>query len=274
MFASFFRVVLVAALAASALAAPDVVSPTRTDRNVAAPINPVGVVARSLARNPAVHLTNAQRLSRGLPPNRPRAHARRALQARQSAACVAQTGTIRVILTDPVSGTTANTGYVSMDANDFGEYGFTTDRADAVSVSICRESGTTFDILTRNGLAAYPYLGGVRGFASSDDNLGNNANYVYIAGTTQAAHGPPVSGANAFSAASNIAVDYESSIWRFGANNELLASWVNTDGSVPAQEIVFVPAAGTQAFAIVGNVQDFASTYGAVDVATFYFVPA
>ncbi|RPD67650.1 hypothetical protein L226DRAFT_577067 [Lentinus tigrinus ALCF2SS1-7] len=31
---------------------------------------------------------------------------------------------------------------------------------------------------------------------------------------------------------------------------------------IPTQEIVFVPAAGTQVFAIVGNVQDFASTYG------------
>ncbi|RPD52137.1 hypothetical protein L227DRAFT_94918 [Lentinus tigrinus ALCF2SS1-6] len=53
----------------------------------------------------------------------------------------------------------------------------------------------------------------------------------------------------------------------FGANNELLAAWTNTDGSIPTQEIVFVPAAGTQVFAIVGNVQDFASTYGTVDVA-------
>ncbi|RPD61531.1 hypothetical protein L227DRAFT_652301, partial [Lentinus tigrinus ALCF2SS1-6] len=53
----------------------------------------------------------------------------------------------------------------------------------------------------------------------------------------------------------------------FGANNELLAAWTNTDSSIPTQEIVFVPAAGTQAFAIVGNEQDFASTYSAVDVA-------
>ena len=148
MLVSFTRVLLVAALAVSSLAAPDIHSPTRTSRNAAAPINPVGVVARSLARNPAVYLTNAQRLSRGLPPNRPRAHARRALKARQSSTCVAQTGTIRAVLTDPVSGTTVDTGYVSMDANDFGEYGFTTDRADAISVSLCPESGNTFDILT------------------------------------------------------------------------------------------------------------------------------
>ena len=85
MLVSFTRVLLVTALAVSSLAAPDIHSPTRTSRNAAAPINPVGVVARSLARNPAVYLTNAQRLSRGLPPNRPRAHARRALRQRRLA---------------------------------------------------------------------------------------------------------------------------------------------------------------------------------------------
>ena len=34
-----------------------------------------------------------------------------------------------------------------------------------------------------------------------------------------------------------------------------------------AQEIVYVTATGAQAFTIVGNVQDFAMTYGNVEVA-------
>ncbi|TFK79081.1 hypothetical protein K466DRAFT_606415 [Polyporus arcularius HHB13444] len=271
MFASVARVALVAALAVSAFAAPDVGNPTRTARDVAAPVNPVGVVTRSLAHNPVVPLTNAQRLSRGLPPNRPRAHRRRALQARQSSTCVAQRGTIRVTLTDSATGAVVNNGYVAANANSFGEYGFTPVAAEAISVSICPES-STFDILALNGISAYPYLGAARGFASTDDNLGDNSNYAYLAGTTQSARGPAVAGPNSFSTASGLPVSYESNVWRFGADNELLPSWVNTDGSTPTQDIIYVVSAA--AFAFTGDVQAFIASYGNANLAAFYFVPA
>ncbi|KAI0694094.1 hypothetical protein C8T65DRAFT_699081 [Cerioporus squamosus] len=256
MFASFARVVFVAALAVSALAAPDVGNPTRTARDAAAPINPS---ASLHARSPRIPRYTSRTPNASL------------ADSRLTVLAVLVAGTIRVTLTDRTSGAVVNNGYVAGQANSFGEYGFTTNAAQAASVSFCPESGT-FDILVLNGLSAYPYFGAVRGYTSSSDNLGDDANYVYIAGTTQTARGPAVVGPNAVSAATGIPLSYESNVWQFGGDNALVPSWVNTDGSTPTQQLVYVPSAG--AFAIVGDLEAFIANYGSVDLAAFYFVPA
>ncbi len=138
MLTSVLHALSVAALAVSAAA----VTPSRTTRDAYPDVNPVGVVTRSLAMNPLVPaLTNAQRLSRGLVPNRPRraygARRAQALQPRQSSTpCVIQaTGKIAVY------GGSALSGYLWRSANAFGEYGSTLDESQALIVNICEASG-------------------------------------------------------------------------------------------------------------------------------------
>ena len=135
-------VLVVAAFAVTALAIPSA-SPTSEDKHLH--VNPVGIVTRSLTRKSNVFLTNAQRLARGLPPNRPRRYGRRtqALKPRQSSTCVPQTGYIQA----DVDG--EGTGYVSSNPNQYGEYEYTTDMSQALSVSVCTDSTTgTSDIST------------------------------------------------------------------------------------------------------------------------------
>lgn len=139
---SFAPVLLAAALAASAFAAPDV-SPTRTTRDAYADVNPVGIVTRSLALKPP--LTNAQRFARGLPPNRPRRgyDARRALAPRQSSTpCVVQaTGKIQLY-----SGSNLF-GYLSHTVNSYGQYRSTTDESQGLVINVCQNNaGGTHDI--------------------------------------------------------------------------------------------------------------------------------
>ena len=143
MFASLARLILVTALAVSALAAPDAILPTRS--TAVARSNPVDIVVRQLANNSPVHLTNAQRLARGLPPKRPRSfHEGRAIRPRQSSNCVPVTGIISV--TSDVDN--AN-GYISRINNGFGEYTLTTDPSQALSVSFCQTESSSgfFNIL-------------------------------------------------------------------------------------------------------------------------------
>ncbi len=196
---SFARIFVVAALAVSVLAAPEA---TRTTRDDVLSLNPVGIVTRPVAQKRDVHLTNAQLLSRGLPPNRPRArYGRRgqALQPRQSSTTVARTGHIQVEVSDyPIA-------FVSKQLNTFGEYQITTDVSDALSVSIPDSSSATFDIvaLVRLSFSHYPtnadpdvsgqnggmfdYLGFATGFANINDvrQLDETSfNYAYLAGVT------------------------------------------------------------------------------------------
>ncbi|KAI0737167.1 hypothetical protein C8Q80DRAFT_1276637 [Daedaleopsis nitida] len=270
MFTSLAHVSLLLAAALAVLAAPDAHSPTSTLNDLSARFNPNHVLARSLPMSAPVPLTNAQRLARGLPPNRPRFHNkhRRAIQPRQSGGCPMRTGTIAVA----IAGT--NAGYVRHDANSFGEFGLTTDPAQALSVNFC-PSASFIELTTLNGLLTFDHLGGVQGFASTSPDLGTGpfaANYVYIAGTTEAPRGPPISGPNAFSAATGIPEDYETTIWQLAAGDQLVPSWVNSDGSTPAVQLIYVD--GSQAFALTGDLPTFIADYGPAEPVTFTFVQA
>lgn len=159
---SFTRCLLLALLAApAALAAgsPSAVPvpPTRVHRSftdtAADALNPAGLATRALAHNPRDlrSLTNGQRLARGLPPRSPANNVRRraataSLVPRQSAVPCAlsqPTGTISV------ADTAGNAlGFVGRTANSFGEYGVTTDAAEALTVIVrrCDSNATPFDI--------------------------------------------------------------------------------------------------------------------------------
>ncbi|KAI0773025.1 hypothetical protein BD413DRAFT_310319 [Trametes elegans] len=281
MFASFSRFFLLALFAVPALTAgtpsPVPVPPTRVRRALPdSALNPADIAVRALAANPADArpLTNGERLARGLPPRSPRLNShgrRRALAARQSAtpcALTQATGTIRV------AGTDGNArGFVARTPNAFGEYSLTQDESAALSVVLlrCDSNSVPFDIQAVNGIADYPYLGAVVGYASTDDNITpSSTNYVYIAGTSQVAHGPAVSGPNAFTAATGTAKDFESAIWTLGDNNALVPQWTNTDGSVAAAQLVYTDSA--QAFTLTGDVATFTANFGPTSEVAFTFV--
>lgn len=66
---------------------------------------------------------------------------------------------------------------------------------------------------------------------------------------------------NAFSAAAGVPEDVESAIWSINsATGVLSTNWVNTDGSVPAQFLQFIPS--SNAFAVTGSVAQFDATFG------------
>ncbi len=134
-------VLVCATFAVSGLAAP----PTGTSSDGYQPLNPVGIVTRSLRPRADVHLTNAQRLARGLPPNRPRRNGRPASSSKPSpsSTCVTKTGYIQADVAKQGS------GYVSKTFNAYGEYGFTHDVSQALSISYCAKRGSrTVDFAT------------------------------------------------------------------------------------------------------------------------------
>lgn len=116
-------------------------------------LNPVDISLKAMKMADAVPMTNAQRLKRGLSPNRPNFYrsgmiilgirntitdsswSARSLAARASAApnpnpgCATRTGTLLVTGTGVPLGTV-----VSRLPNEFGEYGITADAEDALQV--------------------------------------------------------------------------------------------------------------------------------------------
>ncbi|KAJ8468806.1 hypothetical protein ONZ51_g9407 [Trametes cubensis] len=285
MFARFFLFALLAVPAVLAAGTPSPLPdvPTRVRRDTDSLVNPTGVVTRSLPLSPAdAHgLTNAQRLARGLPPRSPRFNTRRrALQARQSATPCSLTQVTGIVqIDDAASGNSI--GYLSRTANAFGEYELTTDASAALSVALRRCDSLTdpFELGALNGLADYPYVGGVTGFANSDDNLQQGSgNYVYLSGTSSVPRGPAQNAPNAFSQASGRPEDVESAIWTVPDNvnadapTPLVPAWVNTDGSV-ASGTVIAYVASSDAFVLTGDQTAFSSRFGAVQAVTFTFVP-
>ncbi|OSC97279.1 hypothetical protein PYCCODRAFT_1419807 [Trametes coccinea BRFM310] len=262
---------LPAVLAAAGAPSPVPVAPTPVRRGLPElDFNPAHLTPRSLALNPADPtprvLTNAQRLARGLPPRSPalNRHSRRAraLAPRQSSAPCSlpqETGRIRAV------GLPGDIYVARTDANGFGEYGMTDDPSQALSVVLhrCTSNSDPFQIEAVNGIAAYPYFGGVVGFANSDDNLGpGSSNYVYIAGTSSVPAGPAQPAPNAFTASTGLAEDVESTLWTLTDANVLVPTWINTDGTAaaPGTTLVYVQTGG--AFALVGDVAAFVAQFG------------
>ncbi|KAI0668055.1 hypothetical protein C8Q78DRAFT_269612 [Trametes maxima] len=279
---SFSRLLVLALCAVPALTAgtPSALpqAPTRVRRAPdTAAFNPA--VSVSLVFTPASsvdHLTNAQRLARGLPPRSPRFNSRRrALAARQSptpCALTQATGTIQV------NGAGDAGSYVA-GANAFGEYTLANDAAAALEVVLLRCNSNTepFDIRSgTNGIAAYPFVGAVSGFANTDDNLGPGSfNYAYIAGTSQVTPGPAQPAPNAFSAATGSGTqnDAESAIWTLGPDNALTPTWTNADGAAAAAAgATLLYVASADAFALTGDVGAFEANFGSATPVTFTFV--
>ncbi|KZT05696.1 uncharacterized protein LAESUDRAFT_655174 [Laetiporus sulphureus 93-53] len=242
-------------------------------------LNPVNLDVKPVAMADRVPMTNAQRIARGLGPNRPRFRSSARLAPRASSLpdpnpnrCTTVAGHIRV------TGTGIETNsFVSRNPNPFGEYGITEGTGDALLVQYidCMVAMGSLDLVTLNGIADFTYLGGITGYASSSGDLARGSdNYVYLGGTTQIApNARPASGANSFTFTTGEHEDIESAIWRINASTgAITAHWVNPDGSLPTTTIAYY--APENFLLLTGDDAAFARTYGTTPVVTLTFVEA
>jgi len=223
-------------------------------------------------------MSNAKRLSLGLPLNPPvrRSLAKKAhLAKRSSIPPLVVGGYILVTNLD----TATVLGYISPTFNDFKEYGnlvSTTSSALKVSLSYDALSPSQIEITAINGAdPSAPLFGGIVGYASSSDDLGSgNPNYQYIGGVTHTPVGaPPTDSANSFEDATQIDENVESCIWNYNIlTGALTPQWINTDGSTPANSLMYV--SDEPLFAITGDAAEFKSFYGLGASVSFTFVPS
>jgi len=177
------------------------------------------------------------------------------LQGGHAGQALATTLTGQIAVTN--SSTSADLGFVGNFFALFGEYGLTNNPAQSLTVSFS-DSSTPFSLLATNGPSAtYPYLGGVVGFANSNNDLaaGSN-NYAYLAGTVAGT----ATNQNAFSAATAISELSQSVLWSLGAGNQLTAGWVNTDASIVTAAIMYY--APDNVFVLTGDAAAFQAGFG------------
>jgi hypothetical protein len=129
-----------------------------------------------------------------------------------------------------------------------------------------------FSITTINAPnSAFPFFGGIVGFASTSNDLGvGSKNYVYLGGTTATAPGAgPTVGANAFTNATGIPERIESAIWSVDAINALSAQWINTDLSSPTTMLGIAQSV----LVLIGDVTTFEQNFGTFTPVRLVYVP-
>ncbi|KAJ3486018.1 hypothetical protein NLI96_g4543 [Meripilus lineatus] len=245
--------------------------------------------------------TNAERLRRGLGPAPPkrRNHLSR-LQARESPTpCTPTPGVISVQITG------GQAGFLSKTLDTSGKYKFTTVEADALQVAASCSNPRTLTTLvctfhpsgmypklqmltvclipsSQNGSPTFPDLGLVEGVQNSITNSGpaipsrdlaaGSFHYVFVGATVHTEPGAiGLPGANSISTAiqnNNLAV--ESSVWTLGDNGVVTPAWVNSDGTVAAQAILYISSTST--FTVVGDAQQYGNLFGVKPLATWTFL--
>ncbi|KAI0919626.1 hypothetical protein AcV5_001640 [Taiwanofungus camphoratus] len=273
---SHFALLCVTAAAVLANAGP---SPTRTividpRADSGGPhLNPINIALNPLALAHAVPMTNAQRMARGLPLNRPRfKNAARNIAPRASNTpnpCSTRTGTIGVSGggIDPAS-------VVSRTPNEFGEYGITSDAGDALQVQYTDcGTGVPVDLVSLNGIADFTLVGGIVGYASTFSDIGPGSyNYVYIGGTAQTPpNSPPMNRDNSFSFSTGVDEQVESAIWHIDrASDTVSAQWINADSSQPTTYLAY--SAQDNYLFLTGDVTTFEGEFGSTTVVTLTFI--
>jgi hypothetical protein len=145
----------------------------------------------------------------------------------------ASCGKIFVQSTGPYS------GYVQGTRDDQGRYVVGSDQVNALKVKF-HDQTIILDHEFQNG---FPRLGTTFGMvvdsAVGEDNMaGNSFNYAYISATGELhkAGEPAITDSSSFNAAHGTNQHVESAIFTLGDNEEILASWTNTNGqTVPVQ---------------------------------------
>ncbi|RPD53846.1 hypothetical protein L227DRAFT_377323 [Lentinus tigrinus ALCF2SS1-6] len=209
--------------------------------------------------------------SRPSPKPSPRPSHKPSPRPSSSPACVAKTGYIEA----KVEGQA--TGYVSMNTNVYGEYEFTTDASEALSVSLsyCADKKDTFDIMTLNGAADFDYLGFITGSSNHGtkrDLDQGSYNYAYLGGVHKERRGPAVRADNTFTCATGLKESVESNVWSVNGDKYLSVSWVNTDKSTPCVTVLYF--SDDNNFVITADPEKYMKTFGGGEITTFKFVTA
>ncbi|KAL0956999.1 hypothetical protein HGRIS_003100 [Hohenbuehelia grisea] len=223
------------------------------------------------------HLTNAQRLARGLPLNPPVRRRKRhgQIARRQNASPLPPiTGYISLTCDSPIAEPDGPV-YISSNANAFGEYTPTTDLSEVLAISVPASSGSPTGMTALNGnlRVNFPNVVAILGFATTSGDMSpGSANYAYIGGSTSTPPGSPaVTQPNSYSAAAGVPRGVESAIWQRDANNRLTIAWTNEDGSRPEVFFAYVP--GANAFIITGDPAAFSANFGTTIACEATLVP-
>ncbi|EIN04956.1 hypothetical protein PUNSTDRAFT_122639 [Punctularia strigosozonata HHB-11173 SS5] len=203
------------------------------------------VVAR-----PAFPRTNIERLAQGRPLKKPR-RASPTLQAKRQGSSVSYA--IRV--DNAANGDVL--GYVGSTLNVYGEYGVTSDPAEALAMIGSPAEINEYSNIAIAGL--FPYLGGVLGYASTSPDFAlGSYNYAYLGGVFIGSG----NGTNSVTEATGLPPTlFQSPIWTYDYLTGLLtAQWSNTNHSEPTTEIVYYLT--DDAIILTGDSGVFDETFG------------
>ncbi|KAJ7592775.1 hypothetical protein C8J56DRAFT_482559 [Mycena floridula] len=198
-------------------------------------------------------LTNAKRLSLGLPLMAP--------TRRQTARTSRPSGKAPYVKKGHLKAYDSKNhlvGYVAASLNEFGEYIFTQHSSQSLKVEVHEDSEGTMIALNPPN-PAYPLVGGITGFASTDNNIGPDSfNYGYFGGVKSSPHGKPSNVGNTFTTATSIQESSESVMWKLNSNGHVTAHWTNVDGSRP--HTYLLNTKGILAF--TGDLKSFRDAFG------------
>ncbi|QRV78592.1 hypothetical protein RhiJN_06607 [Ceratobasidium sp. AG-Ba] len=207
--------------------------------------------------------TNAQRLARGLPLIKPKAHRRHfqrggphRLGSRALSAPRAETSPLPpahqkcniLVKTDDTT-----LGYLKAQFNKYGEYGAFTSEQNPdtleVSFSYSPDSPSQLDMLATNSPSkTFSYMGGVVGYSSGSDDLASGSSNSYSATMEDPT--------------TEDQPDYESAIWAYDpVTQAITAHWVNTDGSTSTTHIAYAND-GSDALMVVGDLDNVNKSLG------------
>jgi hypothetical protein len=256
-----FTFALLTALVAPLLAGAVSVTPERRVQN----LNPHNVELHDpLAVTPSEdHLSNAERLRRGLTIKAPRIpHTPTRAGARRAAASgVSRTGYYKIVKADDGS----DLGFVGKDFNVFGEYGLVEKKEDALPISFTVPAdGSLFDISNHNSdqSPVYPFIGLTNGFASTSEDVSEGSmNYAYLTGVQKGKNAASDGKPNSFSAATGIDKSSQSLVWKIDNDSKMFsAEWSNTDGVFTPIECVYYSADDT--IICTGDSEAFLNAFG------------
>ncbi|KDR77103.1 hypothetical protein GALMADRAFT_246294 [Galerina marginata CBS 339.88] len=220
-------------------------------------------------------MTNARRFAAGLPPLPPKRRATATTPAhRPSPSAVPPSSPSQAYIEVREATTRMSLGFISSKYNAFGEGGLTTHPNDRMAFALPAPGGP-MSLTTINGPnAKYPVFGGIKGFSSSDANIGPaSSNYATLGSTIPTTrNSPPVTAENTFSDATGLPEPVESAIWTYDpASGTLTPQWVNANSSAPTPSSY---AGYTGDFLVLtGDPAAFANTYGATTWVVFTIVP-
>lgn len=201
-------------------------------------------------------VTNAMRLANGLPPLAPRKlyNGSKAGTAHKARSSPMPVNGATILVYGPNGRSGQPLGYISKSLNTFGDYYFTTD-CTAAMLNPQLYSGALTNPAKPRGYANV-------GFTSFFNPTFSTSSYgfAYMGGTPSTPTGSAPVSSTQHSDGEGASYFVESNVWSLGANNELIATWVNPDGNPAPTNIGYVPGA-YNGIVISGNLSAFSDAY-------------